>query len=440
MAHYNAINESRFTYSHESSYLPVHGLEGIIEGQNVIMRFRTKFGKQVGFHKAFNYLYRPPEMAHMHSYKYYSKTKFINMKEARKLSSQSFSYTETHIWRDIEKVIYRTTDAVPSFPWNWLCSTRSFQTSILHPIDKNTFDHRKKQEYCCRFMILFIPFRSKEDLQIDGCYQRGLQKAHADGKITKEMIEIAEHIQTIHNSLASGIPENTLSAETCLVEEGDFENTNNDEETDNYDELMSTMGELFGSLANGGGLKEDSKTLDITFGNRQMEGTTEPKTALEDVIEIRDDRSNFSNRNQTEYADQRFHSTKTELNRLAMQTTISRCQADEYTERTIINANGTWQSISKWGGNDGLDGEQQTAFEILAARYVLTFYEEAISESTNSETYTAFIDNKHKLYKLTRGNTDDKEPLCMFITGPAGAGKCKSEYPKWCFEIENSKI
>ena len=426
MAHYNAINESRFTFSHEASYLPVHGLEGILEGQQVIMRFRNIRGKQVTFHKALNFFYRPPELKYMHSYMFYSETEFMNKKQADKLKLPYFAYTEKHIWRDTEVVVKRKTHAVPSFPWNWLCSTKSFLTSILHPIDKNAFDHRKKQEYCCRFMILFVPFRTKEDLQIDGCYQKGLQKAHTDGRITKEMIEIAENIQTIHNSLASGIPENTLSAETCLVEEGDFENNDDDDDTDNYDELMATMGELFGSLANGEGLKEDSKTIDILYGNKQMEGTAVPKTALEDAIEIRQHTEHYENQYQTEYTGERFRSKKSQLNTLAMETTISRSQANDNTERTIINANGTWQSISKWGENEGLDGEQQTAFEILAARYVLTFYEEAISETSNSETYAVFVDNKLKLYQLTRRNPDDDEPLCMFITGPAGAGKCKS--------------
>jgi hypothetical protein len=47
--------------------------------------------------------------------------------------------------------------------------------------------------------------------------------------------------------------------------------------------------------------------------------------------------------------------------------------------------NGTWQSIWRWGENEGLDGDQHTAFEILAATYVVSFYDEAIVEATNSK-------------------------------------------------------
>jgi hypothetical protein len=441
MAHYNAINESRFSFSHDASYLPVHGLEGIIEKQQVVMRFRNIKGKQVTFHKALNYLYRPLDMEDMYSYKYYSKTEFMNKKQAEKMNIQYFLYTKKHISRETEVVIMRKTDAVPSFPWNWLCSTKSFLTTLLQPIDENSFDHRKKQEYCCRFMILFIPFRTREDLQVDGCYQKGFQKAHKAGKITKEIIEIAENIQTVHNSLASAIPENTLSAETCLVEEGDFETNTDDDDTDNYDALMASMGELFGSMANGDGLKEDSKTFDIKYGKKQNDGTTVPVTVLEDAIEIRQHPENHRISYETDYGAKRYEADKSKLNTLAMQTTISRSQKnEENTETTIINANGTWDSISKWGENEGLDGEQQTAFEILAARYVLSFYEEAISQTSNYETYTAFVENKKKLYQLTRRDPKDKKPLIMFITGPAGAGKCKSRYQKKHSENRISNI
>ena len=58
---------------------------------------------------------------------------------------------------------------------------------------------------------------------MDGCYQKGFQKAHREGQITNEMIWIAENIQTIHNSLASGIPKNTLANRANLAEAGVLE-------------------------------------------------------------------------------------------------------------------------------------------------------------------------------------------------------------------------
>ena len=52
-------------------------------------------------------------------------------------------------------------------------------------------------------------------------------------------------------------------------------------------------------------------------------------------------------------------------------------------EKTVVNANGTWQSIAAWAMFAQLDIEQQTAFEILVATYVLTFYEDAKNSEEN---------------------------------------------------------
>jgi hypothetical protein len=84
MAPYNAINGSRFKLSVDRAYLPVHGLEGILKGRNIVMTFKNWNGKQVVFHKAFNYLYRPAHMEQMPLYKFYSETKFVNISEAQK--------------------------------------------------------------------------------------------------------------------------------------------------------------------------------------------------------------------------------------------------------------------------------------------------------------------------------------------------------------------
>jgi hypothetical protein len=116
MAHYNAINGSRFKFSFDCSYLPVHGLEGILKGTSVVMTLKNLNGKSVAFHKAFNYLYRPAHMEQMPIYKFYSETKVVNISEARKAGTEYFEYTEKHIFHKSERVVYRITDAVPTFP------------------------------------------------------------------------------------------------------------------------------------------------------------------------------------------------------------------------------------------------------------------------------------------------------------------------------------
>jgi hypothetical protein len=427
MAHYNAMNGSRFTFSHDNTYVPVHGLRGILRNENVIMQFRNLKGTLFGHHKAFNFLYRPTEMEHMGLLKFYSETEFIQMSEARKTTTLVYEYTEEHLYREKEAVIYRKkAKAVPTFPWSFLCSTKSFETSLLHFSPKGAIDYEKKEEYAFHFMLLFVPFRKCEDLLCDGSYQKKFQKLYREGKITDEMRQIAENIQTIHNSLASGIPENTLSAGTCLIETAEYENENDDKDT--YDDLMASIGEIFASGSNGEGLKEDTKTCDIKFGNKEVEGSGLSETELDNVIEDSPTDDNTVNSEPKLYPNSRFVSTTNNLNTLALQTTITRSQASDDIsngKKDIINANGTWQSITKWGENDGLDAGQQTAFEVLASTYVLSFYNEAIVETTFSISYDSFVKRKDGLSKLARRKPENDDPLCMFITGPAGAGKCK---------------
>ena len=98
MAHCNAINGSRFRYSHDHSYLPVHGLEGILKGTQISMTIRNLDGKQVVSNKAFNYLYRPTGMGEMSLYTFYGETKYIKISEAKKLGIEYFEYTEQHLF------------------------------------------------------------------------------------------------------------------------------------------------------------------------------------------------------------------------------------------------------------------------------------------------------------------------------------------------------
>jgi hypothetical protein len=328
MAHYNAFNGSRFKLSFDRSYLPVHGLEGILKGTSVVMTFKNLNGKPVAFHKAFNYLYRPAHMEQMPIYKFYSETKFVNISEARKTGTGYFEYTEKHIFQKSEGVVYRITYAVPTFPWTWLGPTKSFLTSILPPANKVATDHQKKEEYAFRFMLLFVPFQSREDLQQDGgFYQNALQKAHKDGRITNDMIEIAENIQRIHNSLASRISQNSLSAETKLTETGAFEKADgdddNDDDDDDYKDLLASLGDLFLTLKNGDGLNADSECLDIQFGNKQMEAPSLSTTELENAIEFFHlNEDNQGDIQQKPYSTERFCSTTNNLNTHALRTRI----------------------------------------------------------------------------------------------------------------------
>jgi len=214
MAHHMALHGSRFQYSHEHSYVPADGVLSILNDADMIMRFRSVGGKQVVYHSAMNYLFRPKEMEHYSLYELYQKVYFTSQREAEKLKVEFFEFLADHPMSSIDVAIYRTHACVPVFSWNWLGSTKHFSTSILHPTTKVDPDYHKREEYAKRFMILFLPFRTDYDLKIDGSYQKALQTAHSQHDIKREMIQIAENIMTLQNSLDSALVENPLKATT----------------------------------------------------------------------------------------------------------------------------------------------------------------------------------------------------------------------------------
>ena len=94
-------------------------------------------------------------------YKFYSETEFVNLSEARKIGTEYFEYTEKHSFRKSEGVMYRTTDAVPSFQWNWLGLTRSFLTSIYIQLTKTQVITTRKKN--TRFVLCYCLFLSDQE-------------------------------------------------------------------------------------------------------------------------------------------------------------------------------------------------------------------------------------------------------------------------------------
>ena len=112
----------------------------------------------------------------------------------------------------------------------------------------------------------------------------------------------------------------------------------------------------------------------------------------------------------------RFVTTVSELNTLVYRTLL--VPEDGNLHNQTSNATGSVASIIEWCTNDKLDTNQQSAVEIMVATYILTFYEDASAGE-------AILQEKNALERLARRSANANETLPMFITGPAGAGKCK---------------
>ena len=431
MAHYMAKNMSRFLYSHDSCWLPVHGLAKLIKDEKMVMTFRNIGDSQKCFHASMHYAYRPQAMEKMCFYQYYSQIEFMNRATATKEDREHFEFTENHPFAKNDVAVYRSRICVLVFPWNWIGATKAFATSMFHPVSIADTNYKMREEYAFKFMLLFLPFRNHSDLLQDGSYQLQWVTEERHGNFSAEMLEIAENVQTIHNSLEASIPGNTLTSETVLVEADDFPEVMEEDENDS--DLMANIGELFAATSGGNKMTEDAATFNPTFSGKSFkEDKFIPESveerSMESVIEFDLQEEPIGEILSNGQFNGRFETTTSELNTLAMQQLLRVHETNQgpenvALEKKVVNANGTWQSIAAWAMFAQLDIEQQTAFEILVATYVLTFYEDAKNSEGNDAGQ--FLLRKEELHVLTRQGKYFGKPLRMFVTGPAGAGKCK---------------
>ena len=503
MAHHMALHGSRFRYSHDHAFLPAHGLLQMHDDEKMIMRFRNTGTKQVAFHAAMNYMYRPLEFRRMCCFRFCRELMVTTKAQAKKQVAETYDFVEEHPFSSSDCIIYRDKHCVPVVTWNWLGSTSGFKSSLLSPINKAHSDYGAKETHAKRFLILFFPHDSSDSLQIEGSYQAMFQKAMRDNIIEPEMLEIAENIQTIHNSLNSAMPENILSANTEMVEL-DSENPEVPSEDDGMEAMLLSIGSHLASTSDGGKRTEECNDLNPTIfpiTHSESDSTASRPEAcfdLFDVIEETGNAADTDNSAMDNDAPNHFRATTSQLNTLCLSKFLVEKEADDsqnfsggdeewndmfdrlvayknehgdckvpsdfvtnnkqlsewvqlqrkqmkqktltYERKAKLDfigfvwleyvavATGTWQSVVTWGKLAKLDPQQQTAFEILVATYILTFHEDWDDDIPANPN---LIDQTKSLKKLARRPLDDTEdkPLRLFVTGPAGAGKSKSH--KW---------
>lgn len=280
--------------------------------------------------------------------------------------------------------------------------------------------------------MLFTPFRKLEEhKQGFESYQEAFSAlVYSDG-ISAQVKIIANNIQDIHNSIRVTMPENMLSDVTSLIEEELDEDAQNNE-TSAQEQMAQLMAAIATTLAEtnlDNDLAQPATNITPNFLN-----STEnvPSMVLEDRRSTHDESVNNADtlcyemippsrdgrtRTTTEnhYGAQLNKITVTGLNTLVYRTLV--VPENENRINQTSNATGSVDSIIQWCKNDNLDRNQQVAVEIMVATYVLTFHENAEGDEVLQET--------EGLKRLARQCPNTNERLRMFITGPAGAGKCK---------------
>jgi hypothetical protein len=436
MAHYMAMQGSRFSFSHDTCHFPIIGIDAILQQKDMVMGFREVNGTQIPFHKAMHYPLRPLLMEAMCSYEFFRDVEFLSRTQAEKSGRESFEFPGDHPCKENMVVVYRERECVPVFSWRWLGSTADFASTMNESTQKGDQDYAAKEEYAYKFMLLFLPFRIDENLRMDGSYLRRWQIAYERQEFRQDMVDVADNIQTISNSLQSTNPDSgTLDSETFLDHVDECgPKKKRAQEGDEIENILASIGDYFAATEDSVPMEEDAMQIDRTFAGKFLKGRQEADAsiAFNSVIQYEQPDDVIVQQHQlTKPKYGRWTTPVSELNALAMSHRLVSTNDRERNEidgnetqevNNYVNANGTSESIVLWGQIAGMDPEQQCAFEILSATYVLTFYDDATFEV--GMDLGGFPDQKEKLYKLARRKANSN-PLIMFVTGAAGAGKCK---------------
>jgi hypothetical protein len=429
MAHFLALHESRFRFSHDSHHLPVIGIENYLLGRNTTGTMRMKNGKAVWYHQAMDYIFRPNEMEHHNLLQYFQEMETKWKSEVAKHGIEFFEFTEGHTFRESYCIVYRIRSCVASFPWNWIGSTAEFEIPLTKSVPQTHKDYSSREDYCRRFLMLFKPFRQLQELkQGMDTFQASFKCLVSMEQIPDDVKTFANNIQDIHNSIRVSMPTNMLS-DITHVDEDDIDDVPNNLCTTAEQEahLLATIASTLAETAHIPNFLASTAT-NVT---PQFLSTTEnvPMMKLDRIgaMQVVDpnavvfenmDVPSTAESEPAMYVPSRFVTTVSELNTLVYRTLI--VQEDGNIHNKTSNATGSVASIIEWCKNDNLDTNQQIAVEIMVATYILTFYEDAKEGAFTLQEMEA-------LKRLARQRANTNETLRMFITGPAGAGKCKYE-------------
>ncbi len=371
-------------------------------------------------------------------YEFLRDTEVMGVAQAESQGKEFYCFSDGHPLSERLCVAMRHRISVPCYSWNWLPSTRKFDTPLTSPLDKTASDFAVKEEYARRFMILFMPFRAHEDLMLDESYTKRLQAVLDVDGITEDMIRIANNIQNIGNLLESTMLHNEFPTKTEVPDDEHVPDRDAQDGPCDVENLMKHLQQIMVPPSAPQSLTEESTsfTPQCVASRKGSSDTEAGFENLKDVFENPDDIGTGANQNKEKAPSQtRFVAQTSRLNHLVMQTFATENdnppprptdpdeEVNELEQKWIPDATGSWESIVAWGRVAGLDSGQQTAFEILAATFVLTFLEEANEDCAKSEELKRQQDKLERLARKARIGQMNK--LCMFVTGPAGAGKCK---------------
>lgn len=464
MAAYLTRNDTRFKFSHQFVWCPIRDLRTLLEGGSIDYQLTVVSGKARYNCSALNYLCRPVGLEGVKVFSFYSEYETAYRKRDDdndsdfvenggfvhpSLNSRSKKYSIT-----MKKM--KQAKLIKIFQYDFP-DTASFQGNITDP---SVTINDAMERYSSLALILFVPFRHAEDLQVDGSYAKMFRKLLRDRYFTEKELEFLQNIQNAKaNNWRYISHEDELQriTEPFDVRTHQAENPDDDEDEDQEspaahtemcthqelkDLLLHLTGDADGVTNTSNACSEHPSSLNLI--QMRMKGTNQagftflptPTQAQNQSKLVRFSGSSNSVESTGEGNQSSSYGENEAVTQQALVTTLFLQTKKRRVENVLgfaeddtygLNATGSAGNIVEWGRAARLDKEQRAAFETITSHFILSFYREARKTlEVHDRTHRAsFLHNYKDLCKLTRTDYDRNPQLIGLLHGPAGSGKSR---------------
>ena len=339
---------------------------------------------------------------------------------------------------------------IPKIPLTFVPTSENFGGDILlYDQDQIIERNDEMEEYAMRILIIYYNYKSLDDLMIEGSYVRKFLEWTRSDQFTDKIHTTLGNFQNMKNMKNLSRQPDALAKETTAFISLDTTSKKRDDEDDEDipKEFMENLladfvaPHSYSTTNNNTG----TSTMDMSFvldrgknlcGSRniampivdsiQIENTSEPNPNQFLGFITRQVDSVPVTSNRTTHWDRQRGINIEDISCLIGTRVERRVRSNTTEEHVVVEiiANGTAESIVKWARHNlTFDKEQQRAFEIIIAKFVLTYYDEAQNNPERAQRTrdSSFAHERKQLEKMAGQSHLDQ--LIMFLTGPGGSGK-----------------
>jgi PIF1-like helicase/Ulp1 protease family, C-terminal catalytic domain/Helitron helicase-like domain at N-terminus len=455
MAAYLVRNQSRFIFSVNFKYIPIRELISLVQPQTdnhtITLQILDHNSGCFLTNEALHYLLRPLTLENFCAVDFFVEYEVIR-KHSNEIDADYYEFDNAEHPGFHKQIIRARNPSNPVLPQfsHWTFPDTAFFGGDLFNLPSNKTNSHV-ENFCQAVLVLYHPFRSSADLTLDGSYHKKfLQLFPHQDMVPSQIATILQNIQMFYNSMRLPAIEDPLLHSTSPFSETmhtpHADDNSSDTSSDScFDSILDLASLHYNEFP-------DTDSNHITLLNLRKAGArhcgfdnlplmNEQSFNLPSVSNISTNTTSipFISTLHT-VSDPPTHTTTSstqspkrdrpsfsQLMTLTYQSTRRRVDGIMQSPSHSVEATGTAKSIIEWSMQIHLnfDVHQMTAFQIITAAFVLTYYDDYVDSSDETKQHSMRHDfnTEKKLLQELACLSLAKPYLRMFLDGAAGAGK-----------------